>query len=50
MITGGDGEDRAFGAAGADRFLMKDGFFDHVDGGAGDGVNDTGRSTPSTSG
>ena len=22
---------------------MKDGFFDHVDGGAGDGVNDTGQ-------
>ncbi len=41
-ITGGEGEDRAFGAAGADRFLMADGFFDHVDGGAGDGVNDTG--------
>ena len=48
VITGGDGEDRAFGAAGADRFLMADGFFDHVDGGAGDGVNDTGTSTPST--
>ena len=42
VITGGDGEDRAFGMAGADRFLMVDGFFDRVDGGAGDGVNDTG--------
>ena len=42
-ITGGEGEDRAFGLAGADRFLMMDGFFDHVDGGAGDGVNDTGQ-------
>ncbi len=42
QITSGAGEDRAFGGAGADHFLMKDGFFDHVDGGAGDGVNDTG--------
>ena len=42
-FTGGDGEDRAFGFAGTDRFLMKDGFFDHVDGGAADGVNDTGQ-------
>jgi Ca2+-binding RTX toxin-like protein len=42
-FTGGPGEDRALGAAGADKFLMKDGFFDHVDGGSGDGVNDTGQ-------
>ena len=42
-FTGGEGEDRAFGFAGTDRFLMKDGFFDHVDGGVGDGVNDTGQ-------
>ena len=42
VITGGEGEDRAFGQAGADRFLMLDGFFDRVDGGAVDGVNDSG--------
>ena len=43
QITGGAGEDRAFGGAGIDHFLMNDGFFDHVDGGLGDGVNDTGQ-------
>ena len=43
QITGGPGEDRALGGAGVDDFLMKDDFFDHVDGGAGDGVNDTGQ-------
>jgi Ca2+-binding RTX toxin-like protein len=42
-FTGGEGEDKASGDAGTDRFLMKDGFFDHVDGGFGDGVNDTGQ-------
>ena len=41
-ITGGDGGDEVLGGAGADRFTMTDGFFDSIDGGAGDGVNDTG--------
>ncbi len=43
QITGGAGEDYTIGGAGADHFLMKDNFFDRVDGGAGDGVNDTGQ-------
>jgi Ca2+-binding RTX toxin-like protein len=41
-ITGGAGEDFAYGEAGADVFRMLDGYFDHIDGGASDGVNDTG--------
>jgi Ca2+-binding RTX toxin-like protein len=41
-ITGGAGEDTAYGRNGADVFTMNDGFYDYVDGGSGDGVNDSG--------
>jgi Ca2+-binding RTX toxin-like protein len=40
-INGGGGEDTSYGRGGADAFTMNDGFFDFIDGGAGDGLNDT---------
>jgi Ca2+-binding RTX toxin-like protein len=42
-VTGGPGEDTVYGDGGADAFTMNDGFYDYIDGGSGDGVNDTGQ-------